>query len=60
MIADIELLKNFKDLSDFESTNLSKMALNIKLKDRFKLLLKGNLEAEAGLVNRYKFHSKFK
>lgn len=57
MIADIELLKNFKDLSDFESTNLSKTALNIKLKDRFKLLLKGNLEAETGLVNRYKFHN---
>lgn len=57
MIADIELLKNFKDLSDFNSVDLNKTALNIKIKDKFKLLLKGNLEAEVGVINRYKAHN---
>lgn len=58
MIEKIEMLTKFKDLSHLEGTDPGNVsALNISLKDKYKLKLKGNLETDAGLINRYKIHN---
>lgn len=58
MIQDIEVLKNFQNLSSINGfENSKRTALNIYLKEEYKNVIKGDVENEAGYKNRYRQHN---
>lgn len=58
MIEKIQMLKNYKDLSNIDGfENNGQTALNIGIKKKFRDLFKGNFDAEGGIKERYKLHS---
>lgn len=58
IVKDIEVLKNFQDLSSLKNfENSNQTALNIKIKDEYKGVFNHDLELENGIYERYRLHS---
>ncbi|MBD3723757.1 MAG: hypothetical protein IE891_02985 [Flavobacteriaceae bacterium] len=58
MIEKIELLKNYQDLSSIKGfENSGATALNIGLNEKFKDIVRGNVEAEGGYKEKYKLNA---
>ncbi|MDX6190759.1 hypothetical protein SGQ83_15475 [Flavobacterium sp. Fl-318] len=58
IIEKIEVLKNFKNLSSISGfDNSGRTALNISVKEEFKNAIKGSIDAEYGIKNRFRQHN---
>lgn len=57
MIKDVELIRNYKGFESIqENDNTGITALNVNIKDEFKNKFTGNIDASAGIINKYKLN----